>query len=89
MTPMIIKKDLQSFLVIWTYLGKFSPSTTEVNDLLRKLTSLKYKWTWHNIYQSLYDRAKTIIKKNATMIFFNGRKTTVHRNRCMECWSVS
>ena len=52
------------------YLGKFLPSTTEVCEPLRKLTSSQCEWTWNNTYQRLYNRAKTTIKKDATIVFY-------------------
>ena len=52
------------------HLEKFLPSSIEVCKLLRKLTSSKYKWTWKNLYQNLYYRAKNIIEKNATIAFY-------------------
>ena len=56
------------------YLGKLSPPTAEVYDPLQKLTSLRCEWTWNNIYQNLYKRAKNIIKKNETMEFYNEKE---------------
>ena len=38
-------KELQSILGVMSYLGMFSPSTVQVCDELRKLTSLKCDWT--------------------------------------------
>ena len=66
-----INKELQSFFSIMNYLGKFSHSTAEVYEPLRKLTSSKCMWTWKNTCQSLYNRAKNIIKMNMTMVFYN------------------
>ena len=53
------------------YLGKFSPSTAEVCEPLRKHTLSKCKWMRNFTYQNLYNRAKNIIKKNVTIIFYN------------------
>ena len=39
------EKELQAFLGIINYLGKFSPDTAEVCKLLHKLTSSKMTWT--------------------------------------------
>ena len=44
-------------------MGKFSPSTAEVCETLRKLLLSKCKWTWNNTYQSLYDKAIHIQKR--------------------------
>ena len=48
-------KDIQSFLGIFSYLGKFLPLIAEVCMLLRKLTSKKTEWMWNNTYQKLYE----------------------------------
>ena len=53
------------------YLAKYSSSTAEVYEPVRKLTSPKNKWTWNNIYHKLYKRAKIITKNNATKAFPN------------------
>ena len=54
MPPPNNKNELQAFLGIIYFLGKFSPGTTEVCDLLRKLISSKVTWTWNTSFQSLH-----------------------------------
>ena len=56
------KKELQAFLAIINYLGKFSSGTTNVCDPLCKLTSSKVTWAWNVSYQALFNRAKLLIK---------------------------
>ena len=56
------------------YLGKYSPWTAGVCKPLRKLASPKKKWAWNNTYQNLYERAKTSIKKNLFMAFYNKKE---------------
>ena len=68
------KKELQAFLGIINYLGKFSPGTAEVCKLLHKLTSCKMMWTWNASYQQLFDNAKSIIKADVCMTFYNNSK---------------
>ena len=63
----LAKKELQAFLGIINYLGKFSPRTVEVCELLRKLTSAKVEWTWNATYQKMFKEAKAIIKEDACM----------------------
>ena len=55
-------------------LGRVLPSATEVCEQLRKLNSSECKWTWNNTYQNLYYRAKNIIKKNVTIVFYNEKE---------------
>ena len=68
------KKELQAFLGIINYLGKFSPGTAEVCKLLCKLTSNKMTWTWNASYQQLFNKAKSIVKADVCMKFYNDGK---------------
>ena len=77
LTEMLVpknKKELQAFLGIINYLNKFSPSTSEVCNLLRKLTSSKTTWTWCASYQQLFDKAKLLIKAEMCMKFYDDSK---------------
>ena len=58
-----IKKDLQSFLGIMNYLGKFSSVTAEVCEPLQDLAPVKAELTFNKSYQELYDQAIILIKK--------------------------
>ena len=55
------KKELQAFLDIINYLGKFSPGTADVCDPLHKLASRKVILTWNVSYQALFNKAKLLI----------------------------
>ena len=68
------KKELQAFLGIINYLGKFSPGTSEVCKPLRKLMSSKTTWTWNASYQQLFDKAKSLIKVEVCMKFYDDTK---------------
>ena len=50
MPPPNNKRELQAFLGIINYLGKFSPGTAAVCDPLQKLTSSRVAWTWNTSY---------------------------------------
>ena len=63
------KNELQAFLGIINYLGKFSQGTANVCDPLHKLTSSKATWTWNASYQSLFNKAKLLIKSDVCMNF--------------------
>ena len=71
MLPPNTKKELQIFLGIISYLGRFSPSTVTVCEPLHKLKSSKVVWTWNASYQTIYDKAKLIIKADACMKFYD------------------
>ena len=68
------KKELQAFLGIINYLGKFSPGTANVCDPLHKLTPSKMTWTWNASYQSLFNKAKLLIKSDMCMKFYDDTK---------------
>ena len=74
MQPPKTKKELQAFLSIINYSGKFSPSMVEVCESLRNLMSTKTEWTWNTTYQKMFDTAKTIIKEDAYMKFYDETK---------------
>ena len=65
------KKELQAFLGIINYLGKFSPGTTEVCKPLWKLTSCTLMCMWNTSYQQLIVNAKSIIKADVCMKFYD------------------
>ena len=68
------KKELQAFLGIIKYLNKFSPGTSEACKPLRKLTSSKATWMWNSSYQQLFDKAKSLIKVEMCMKFYDDTK---------------
>ena len=68
------KKEFQAFLGIINYLSKFSPGTADVCEPLCKLMSRKVTWTWNASYQSLFNRAKLLIKYDMCMKFYDNNK---------------
>ena len=74
MPPPNNKRELQAILGIIDYLSKFSPDTTVVCDPLQKLTSSKVTWTWNASYQSLFVKAKLLIKSDMCMKFYDDTK---------------
>ena len=71
MPPSNTKRQLQAFLGIINYIGKFSPNTMAVCKTLCKLTSSKAVWTWNASDQVIYDDAKLLIKADACMKFYD------------------
>ena len=57
------RKELQAFLGIIKYLGKIFPSTAS-----------RVVWTWNKSYQTLYSKAKLLIKKDEYMKFYDETK---------------
>ena len=74
MPPLHNKKELQAFLGVINYLGKFSPSMATVCEPLQKLTLSRVVWTWNASYQPIYDKAKSLIKADACMKFCDESK---------------
>ena len=68
------KKELQAFLSIINYLGKFSPGTADVCDPLHNLTSSKAIWTWNALYQTLFNKTKLLITSDMCMKFYDNTK---------------
>ena len=68
------KMKLQAFLEIINFLGKFSPGTADVCDPLHKLILSKTTWTQKASFQSLFNKAKLLIKSDMCMKFCNDTK---------------
>ena len=69
MPPPNSKKELKAFLGIINYLGKFSPSTADICEPLRKVMSVITEWTWNATYQKICNKTKALIKEDACMKF--------------------
>ena len=77
LTEMLVsqnQKELQAFLGIINYLNKFSPGMLEVSKPFRKLTSSKMTWTWNASYQQQFNEAKSLIKEEMYMKFYDDTK---------------
>ena len=68
------KRELQTFLGIINYLGKFSPGMVEVYEPLQKLTSSKMTWPCNTSYQQMFAKAKSLIKVDMCMKFYDDTK---------------
>ena len=58
------KRSSRLSLVLLAILAKISPGPADVCDPLCKLTSCKAIWTWNASYQSLFNKAKLLIKSD-------------------------
>ena len=72
--PPKTKREMQSFLGKVNYLSKFSSLTAEVCKPLRRLTSVNAMWTLKRLYQEIYERAKSLVKEDMCMKYFDVRK---------------
>ena len=73
--PPYNKRELQAFPGIINYLGKFSSDTVAVCDPFQKLTSCRVVWTWNVSYQSLFVKAKLLIKTDVYKRVFDDGKS--------------
>ena len=74
LTDMLVpknKRELQVFLGIINYPGKFSPGMVEVCKPLWKLTSSMATWTWNASYQQLFAEDKSLIQVDIYMKFYD------------------
>ena len=62
--PPVQKKELKTFLGIIDYLSNFSPSMAEACDPLRKILLAKAEWMSNTSYQTLFAKAKVIMKED-------------------------
>ena len=72
------KKDLQRFLGMITYLGRFIPKlSTEVRQL-RNLLSNKEDWSWNKIHLDEFNRIKAKITTSNTLKYYDkGKPVTI------------
>ena len=61
MPPPKTKEELQTFLRIINYLGKFPPSTADAYESLGRITLDKTGWIWNAAQQKMFNKAKAII----------------------------
>ena len=67
----LLTRRIQVLLDIINYVGRFLPDTEEICKPLHRLTWTKTEWTWNSMYQELYEKAKTIIKDDVSLKFYN------------------
>ena len=72
--PPIEKREFQAFLGVVHYLSKLSPSRVDICKSLRKLTSAKTEWAWNATCQKILNKAKSVIKEDAYINFYDETK---------------
>ena len=83
------KKELQAFLGVINYLGKFSLSTTDICGSSTKADINKVTWTWNMSCQKLFAKAKSLIKVRMCMKFYDDTRPLYFRDRCLQSWPGS
>ena len=68
------KKELLAFLGKINYLSKVSASTADICIALRQLKLVKTEWSWNADYHKFFDKAKSIIRADTCMKFYDKTK---------------
>ena len=69
-----IKESSRIFWALLTTWQKIFPSMMTICEPLWKLTSSRAAWSWNASYQAIYDKAKSFIKADACMKFYDESK---------------
>lgn len=70
-------KELQRFLGLITYLGKFVSNLSEQTTILRNLLKSKTAWVWTNNEQRSFEKLKELLSSTPVLRHFNPDKSTV------------
>ena len=68
------REDLQRFLGMLTYLGKFIPNLSHVASLLRALLEKNVEWQWQTEQQKSFTLLKELITKAPVLKYFNPKR---------------
>jgi hypothetical protein len=68
------KKDLERFLGLIQYIGKFIPSLSEISAPLRILMQKDIEWHWLEQQQKAYDKLKNLAAKSTTLKYYDVNK---------------
>lgn len=74
MSPPQNKKDLQRFLGMVVYLGKFIPNLSQETAGLRRLLSNRVDWQWTQNEEKCFNRLKRLVTSNVTLSYFDAKK---------------
>ena len=66
--------ELQTFMGLVQYLGKFIPNLSEVTAPLRKLQEKDVIWHWHAEQQQSFNKLKQLITEAPVLRFYDPRK---------------
>ena len=64
-------KEVQRFLGMANYMGKFLPRLAEVAAPLRRLTAKDAVWTWQSQQHEAFDQIKKLISGSTTLRFYD------------------
>lgn len=65
------KKDLQRFLGLITYVGRFIPNLSEETTLLRTLLKEKNSFVWDDKYEAAFQKLKRLISNAPCLEYFD------------------
>ena len=67
-------KDLERFLGMINYLGKFIPQLSEITAPLRELLKQDVEWQWMKQHQDAIDKLKEMVTKSPVLVFYDVNK---------------
>ena len=70
-------KDLQTFLGMVQYLGKFSPRIVEIAELLRDFTKKHAPYAWGSEHNHTFNSIKQVIVQAPILRYYDLKKETV------------
>ena len=75
MDPSTSLPDLQTFLGMVQYLGRYIPNLASVSAVLWDLTKSANEFQWNPEHQQAADKVKKLIASPGSLQYFDGRKT--------------
>ncbi len=82
--PQIVE-ELQQFLGIVTYMGKFIPKLADHTETLRGLLRTTSTWQWTPSHQAAFDKLKSLICTDCTLTYFDPAKETTIQVDASSC----
>lgn len=71
------KEELQRFLGMVTFLGRYIPNLSDETHYLRQLLCKDRAWTWEIEAKTSFEKLKKLITNAPTLIYFDSSKPTI------------
>ena len=69
------KQELQRFLGLVTYFGKFIPNLSSITEVLRKLLEKNVAWHWYEVQQEAVNELKKCLMGKTVLKYFDPKKS--------------
>lgn len=80
------RKELNRFIGMVNYLGRFIPNLSENFSVLRKLISEKEPWIWPSNQQEEFDRVKCLVSDVKTLRYYDPNEPLVSATQAVLAW---